>query len=126
MIYNVTIRIGKYNVQLPIEAISANEALNELSPFHIEEVYPSKTLRVPRVTLAKKETTNPFSPDFNKVGIEAEPFIPDGIRNELLLDLANFITEAISDYSITSDLRRKKDRIKEELNHIKTYFNKST
>jgi len=118
MKYIIKIRAGKNTFKVPVRAPSAVEALQALNPFVIEEVIPDTK---------PEDLFNPVGLDFtrdNKIGIEAEPYIPDSLRNSLLLDLANFITGALRDYVLSRELQHKKEGIKDKLNQIYRYFKK--
>lgn len=87
MNYIIKVKTHRDEIEVRLKAIDADDAVGRFKlltkEFIIKEIYPESE------TGTKLQDS--FSPDFtklNKVGLEAEPYIPDSVRNKLLLAIA--------------------------------------
>lgn len=116
MNYTIKVRIGETMLSIPIEAFNSEDALRKIkSSFRIEEIYPKDDV-------IGTEST---------IGLDAEPYIPDSIRNELLLLITDLFISDKTIYERRKAMSRKGylqklDKLEKLFKHIKTYFNKST
>jgi len=118
MKYIIKLKYGNNKIPVEIEAPDAPTAISKLSDLKVDEIYP------------KTEDKDPYlEAKYSEIGLNSEPFIPDSLRNKLLLLLADlFLSTKASKPHMILESHKYINKLRELDNlikHIKIYYAKS-